>query len=116
KCNIALVGIGNVDEGSTLYKHKFLGKDEKDLIKSKGGVVDICFIPFNINGEIVETEISNRIIGIDATSLIDIPLVIGVAGGEEKKNTVLGALKSGLLNVIITDSDTASYVLESMHN
>lgn len=116
KCNIALVGIGSVDEGSTIYKHKFLSKDEKNLLKNKGSVGDICFIPFNINGEIVETEISNRIIGIDATSLINIPLVIGVAGGEEKKRTVLGALKSGLLDVIITDSSTANYVLTSMES
>lgn len=116
KCNIALVGIGNVDESSTIYKHKFINANEKDLLKGNGSVGDICFIPFNINGEIVKTDISQRIIGIDATSLINIPLVIGVAGGEEKKKTVLGALKSGFLDVIITDSNTANYVLTSMEH
>ena len=114
KCNIALVGIGNVDEDATIYKHKFLSENEKDLLKSKGSIGDICFIPFNIKGEILKTDISERIIGIDASSLENIPLVIGVAGGEEKKKAVLGALKSGLLDVIVTDSNTANYVLNSI--
>jgi DNA-binding transcriptional regulator LsrR (DeoR family) len=38
--------------------------------------------------------------------------VVGVAGGEEKVAAILGALRGGYLNVLITDSVTAQAVLE----
>ncbi|MXD03565.1 hypothetical protein FQ005_26020, partial [Escherichia coli] len=38
--------------------------------------------------------------------------VIGVAGGEEKYEGILASLKSGLLNVLITDFDTAIKLLD----
>jgi hypothetical protein len=39
-------------------------------------------------------------------------LEAGVAGGEEKVAAILGALRGGYLNVLITDSVTAQKVLE----
>ena len=38
--------------------------------------------------------------------------MVGVAGGKEKVAAILGALRGGYLNVLITDTVTAQAVLE----
>jgi deoxyribonucleoside regulator len=38
--------------------------------------------------------------------------VIGVAAGPEKRRAVLGALRTGLLDVVVTDEATATFALE----
>jgi len=38
--------------------------------------------------------------------------VIGTAGGPEKVDSILAALRGGYLNVLITDEDTASAILD----
>ena len=38
--------------------------------------------------------------------------LIGVAGGDEKYEGIVASLKSGLLNVLITDFDTAIKLLD----
>lgn len=111
KCNIALVGVGSINEDSTLSKYEFLMKDEIKSLCKKGCVGDICFMPFDINGMIVETDIKDRVIGIDDKSLMNIPLVVGVAGGSGKEKAILGALRSGFIDVIITDERSAKYSL-----
>nr|MBP8857998.1 hypothetical protein [Anaerolineaceae bacterium] len=43
--------------------------------------------------------------------LKQIPTRICVAGGPGKTNAVIGALRSGLVNVLVTDSITARNIL-----
>lgn len=114
KSNIALVGIGGMSEKSTLHKYNFLDKNDFSSLKSNGCVGDICFIPFDINGKLVEKSMKKRIIGIDYNTLMDIPLVIGVAGGANKKEAILGALNGNFLDVLVTDFETANYILDTV--
>jgi DNA-binding transcriptional regulator LsrR (DeoR family) len=41
-----------------------------------------------------------------------IPNRIGVAGGPAKVKPLVGALKSGLINILVTDAVTAKAVLD----
>ena len=41
--------------------------------------------------------------GLGIEELKNIPIVIGVACGENKKEAILGALRGGYLNIIITN-------------
>ena len=50
-------------------------------------------------------------VGISLEQLRALDGVIGVAGGEEKVPAILGALRGGYLNVLITDEATAQAVL-----
>jgi DNA-binding transcriptional regulator LsrR (DeoR family) len=40
-----------------------------------------------------------------------VPLVVGVAGGTSKAECILGALRTGYLNVLIADERSAQKVL-----
>jgi deoxyribonucleoside regulator len=61
-------------------------------------------------GEIVDAA---RTIGLSLADLKVCPRVIGIATGSEKHEVVLGVLQARLVNVLITDDATASYVLEN---
>ena len=50
---------------------------------------------------------------IDLADLRQIPVVAGIAGGKNKVQAILGALRTGCLNTLITDEDTAARVLKA---
>ena len=66
-----------------------------------------------MRGRFVEDELSSRIIGIPVESLRRIPKILCVAGGLEKAYSLLGALKTGLITILVTDEKTAAAVLEA---
>jgi DNA-binding transcriptional regulator LsrR (DeoR family) len=53
------------------------------------------------------------VIGIDLQQLKGIPRVVGVAGGSWKSQAILGALRGGLIDILVTDGPTAKLVLVS---
>jgi DNA-binding transcriptional regulator LsrR (DeoR family) len=52
-----------------------------------------------------------RIIGIRLEDLRRIPHTVAVASGVEKAEAILGALRTGAVNVLCTDDRTATAVL-----
>ena len=52
-------------------------------------------------------------ITIDPNILKDIKRVIAVAGGQNKGDSVLGALRGGYVNTLVTDVKTAKYILKN---
>ncbi|MGP2522403.1 sugar-binding transcriptional regulator [Pantoea ananatis] len=68
---------------------------------------DICITLVNSKGEILDSPISRLGFGISTEQLRNTKTVIGVAGGEQKYEGIVASLKSGLLDVLITDFDTA---------
>jgi len=111
--SVAFVGIGapdalplGVQDGSTLTSHEL-----NDLVQ-RGAVGDIALRFFDIYGQLIDSEVEKRIIGIDLQQLKRIPKVVGIAGGPHKKAAILGALRGQLINVLITDHVTAAALLE----
>ena len=73
---------------------------------------DVCISLVNREGKILHSPIERLGFGISTDQLQKAKKVIGVAGGEEKYEGILASLKSGLLNVLITDFDTAIKLLD----
>lgn len=57
--------------------------------------------------------LANRMIGITTEQLTRVPLKIALGGGEGKKYAVLAALKSGLIDILVTDIHTARAALDA---
>ena len=111
--SIALVGIGSVvpKPSTMLYRDDFINKiDVESIIKSKA-VGDINSYFYDINGKECSTKLDNRTIGINLLQLKQIRYVMGVAGGLNKAEAIYGALKGGIVNIIVTDSETAEKIL-----
>lgn len=66
----------------------------------------------NSKGDVLSSPMNRLGLGITADQLRKTKTVIGVAGGEEKYDGIVASLHSGLLNVLITDFDTAIKLLD----
>jgi DNA-binding transcriptional regulator LsrR (DeoR family) len=109
---VALVGIGTLDETAPLIRdHHISPRDRKRLLDA-GAVGDMSTRFFDAAGEPVHV-LDDRLIAIEWDQLKAIPLVIGMAAGLEKRPAILGALRTGCLEVLITDESTARAVLKA---
>jgi DNA-binding transcriptional regulator LsrR (DeoR family) len=109
-CTIALVGIGDMSSKSAFVQKKYISKAEYDILQSKNAVGEICTHYFDINGEVIESGINDRVLAIDLNNFKNIPLRIGVGSGPEKLSAIKGAIAGSLINVLITDLETAQAI------
>jgi len=111
--DIALVGIGAVDPMiSSLVRAGCLNFNEAKEIQLMGAAGDVCGHYFDICGNLMEIPLAGYAFGIDTDTLRGIPLSIGVAGGQVKAPGILGALRSKLVNSLVTDDAAARKVFE----
>jgi len=111
----AITSIGNFSKNSTFVSSGFLSDSDLKVLAESKAVGDYCGIFYDINGRICKTAVNERIIGIDFEKLKKIPNVIGIASGPEKAEAILGALRTGGINILITDEITALEVNSKMN-
>jgi DNA-binding transcriptional regulator LsrR (DeoR family) len=63
------------------------------------------------DGNPLDLEIEERIIGLTIEQIRKIPRVIGIAGGTAKRKMIRAALHGRILNVLVTDLSTAAALL-----
>ncbi|HOM66806.1 MAG TPA: sugar-binding transcriptional regulator [Brevefilum fermentans] len=115
--DVALLGVGSLDfSHCSYYLAGYMPEHELLEIQKTGAIGDVSGRFYNINGEKVAQSYQDRLIGIPFEDLLKIPIRIGVAGGREKIDPIIGALRGKLINVLITDSDTAMEVLEKTNH
>jgi deoxyribonucleoside regulator len=112
RVDLALVGIGSPIDTSTVLETGYFDEQVKAELKREGAVGDICSRFFDENGNICDLSINDRIFGIALEDLKNIENVIGVAGGEEKIKSILGALRGKFINILITDEVCAKGILK----
>jgi DNA-binding transcriptional regulator LsrR (DeoR family) len=114
--DIAFVGIGAPTRDSvTMRDGSIISHADLDNLLHRGVVGDIALRYYDTNGECIDSDINERIIGIDLEQLKKVPKVVGVSGGPDKLAAIRGALEGHLVDVLITDSITASGLLEDHH-
>jgi DNA-binding transcriptional regulator LsrR (DeoR family) len=109
---LALVGIGAIEPSRMLASsgNVFSGA-ELETLRAQGAVGDICLRFFDSEGAPVVLPLNERVIGMDLNQLRKTPRVVGVAGGSRKTAAIRGALVGRLVNVLITDYNTAGRLL-----
>ncbi|REK71319.1 sugar-binding transcriptional regulator [Paenibacillus paeoniae] len=108
---IAVVTVGAPSEDSVLIRTDYFTEEEKNIIRANA-VGDICSRYINLAGEICSEELNQRTIGISLDELRRKERSILVAGGANKIAGIIGALKGGYANVLVTDHITARHLLE----
>lgn len=104
KLDIAVVSVGRVDDTSSVIKNLKIDNSFLNTIKGKGAVGDICLRFFDTRGNAVKNDFDNRIIGIELDDFRKIKTKICISGGLEKLEGIKAASKSGLIDILITDS------------
>jgi DNA-binding transcriptional regulator LsrR (DeoR family) len=111
--DIALVGIGLTDpEYSGLCRGGYVDAGILERIRANGAIGDIMVEFFDLQGRIHESEIGARVMGMRQAELRKVRTVIAAAGGVVKASAILGAIRTGLIHVLVTDSATARRVIE----
>jgi DNA-binding transcriptional regulator LsrR (DeoR family) len=110
--DMALVGIGYFafQRQSSMFFAEYMAQTLFRELEQRGAVGDLCGRFFDIRGK--QCILEAGVVGISLERLRALDRVVGVAGGEEKVVAILGALRGGYLDVLITDSVTAQAVLE----
>lgn len=107
---LALVGIGTLDPEAPLVRYGHLSPSDRDRLLAAGAVGDVSTHFFTAEGEPV-TVIDERLIAVEWAQLEKIPTVIALASGRAKTHAIVGALRSRLVDILVTDEDTARLVL-----
>jgi DNA-binding transcriptional regulator LsrR (DeoR family) len=109
----ALVAIGTctVDPplraGENFFTHSQLAEAQR---LGAVGQVNLRFI--DAAGEPVASELDDLVIGVSLKQLKACPRTIAVAGGPSKHAAIYSAIAGGWVNTLVTDVDTAAYLLE----
>lgn len=114
QADIVLVGIGVVgpDLGAVNPAYQVVATPAE---KAEPGyaIGAICGQLFDIDGAELDIDINRRVIGLELESLKETRRVVAVSGGKEKALAILGALRGGYLNTLITDERAAKIILEA---
>ena len=112
KVDIAIVGIGTVNPAlSSLKRAGYITDQDLDDLRARGAVGDIVARQLDRTGRVLDIPLNRRVIGISVKDLQRIPLVLAVAGGVTKVSAILAALRSGILDAIVTDAHTARLIM-----
>jgi deoxyribonucleoside regulator len=107
RLDIALFGIGSPAWGESSF-----GPDIFRQLGSSGAVGEVLIAPFDLDGQFGADDLRARTIAFDARDLARVPVTIGVAGGPSKVRPILGALRAGVVKVLVTDVRTAEAVID----
>ncbi len=108
KSSISLVGIGHFStELGSKKLNSILSEKDIETLGEKGAVGDISLRFFDKEGQFIKDGINKRVVGLTIDELRNIPRRIAIAGGKHKLTTIKAALKGELINILITDKNTA---------
>jgi deoxyribonucleoside regulator len=109
---LALVGIGNLDDSAPLIRYGHLSAEDRKRLLHARAVGDVSARFFDIQGKPV-ADLDDRLMAIEREELARIPTVVAMAAGPEKYAAILGALRSGYVDVLVTDETTARELVGS---
>lgn len=112
--NVAFVAIGAPTPDALLMRgESIISWEEMNHLIGLGAVGDIALHFYDEQGNPINTNLKERVIGISLEELKCIGRVVGVAGGMGKFHAILGAIRGGFINTLITDAQTARRLLDT---
>jgi deoxyribonucleoside regulator len=112
KIDVAVISVGAPPVSQEFDGSKIVVSRRK-LAPSSLPVGDICARYFDLRGRFLDSEEYQRVISIPPESLRAAKKIICVAGGIEKGYSLLAALKTGLVKILVTDEQTANAVFKA---
>jgi len=111
QANIAVFTTGPIKTDSLLFQLGYFSEQDVEMISSRA-VGDICSRFFDKDGQICNESVDERTLGLDLEELKKKEYAILVAGGDQKIDSIYGALQGKFANVLVTDQFTARFLLD----
>ncbi len=110
RCGAIALATGDLD--SSLLVRDALPRDiTREELVAKGGVGDITGHILDANGDLIDHEINNRVVGMSLDDMAKIENVILAAGGVHKVPIIHAALNRKFVDTLVTDEITAAKLL-----
>ena len=106
----AVAGIGYWQAGLSTVYDTASARDRQSLTR-QGVCADVGRVFLAADGAPLQTSLTDRMIGIDATQMLAIDQVLAIPYGLRKRPAVLAAVRSGMINSIVTHASLASALL-----
>jgi len=111
QADIAITGIGT-PEDVLMHLPDDYPKELFTGLLSPKSVGDIMFHFYDENGNFNAPEVSKKVVGATIEDYLHIPNRIAMAFGSHKVKAIHAAMKGKLINIMITDEDTARRIIE----
>lgn len=118
KINIAVLGLGTPEKADhTLLKAGYASTREIKSLSDKGAVGDICLQFYDKDGNTDKfSSFNDRVAAMRLENVRKIPVKIGIAGGEKKAASIIGAIRGRFINVLITNAECARVLISRAEN
>ena len=116
RCNMAMIGVGELTEESTMCKRGHITKKDVRILRDAGFVGDIAMNPIREDGTWDNCPLTNRLLSASMECLKNIDNLILVGCGDIKVEAIQAALRTGCIDTLITDETTARDILEYIKN
>jgi DNA-binding transcriptional regulator LsrR (DeoR family) len=111
--DIVVLGLGPVAGPVALLEQGEITSTELSRVIEHGAVGDLAGRFFDHDGRAIEDEWDQRVIGLTLPQISRVPVRVVAAGGLEKTEAILAAVRGGLVSVLITDEHVAKALLET---
>ncbi|TCV95450.1 DNA-binding transcriptional regulator LsrR (DeoR family) [Biostraticola tofi] len=111
RLDVAIVGVGLTHAPSAGGETSTATPGEQALSQAAG---DVLRHYVTEAGEILHWEGEQRMLAASGEQLRNTPLTIGVAATPEKAAGIIGAVRSGMINSLVTDVNTAQAILDRL--
>lgn len=116
RLTLAIVGIGALGPGidaSSLARSGTLPASQVERLVADGVVGDLLVHPLTERGTFPASALADRAVAISVEGLRSVPRVVAVAAGAAKARAIRGALRSGLVRILVTDVAAAGAIAGS---
>lgn len=110
RADVVFVGVGQMSDDAPLLKDGFVSRAELTEMQAAGATGEVAGWVFDTEGNYLEVGTNRRTGGVRVAPAKDRPS-IGIAAGASKVAAILGALKSRIINGLVTDEPTAIALL-----
>ncbi len=112
RASMVVFSLGAMHDEATIFKLGHVNSKQKAFLQDRHAIGDVACRWIDRNGEPVELPSSINPIGISLDDLKKIPQRLAVAGGELKREALLGSLRGGFITTLVTDESSAAFLLE----
>jgi deoxyribonucleoside regulator len=108
--DLAIIGIGDMTKNSS-NRSPYPG--EAAILEELSGyniVGDICAKYFDVKGRFYSSEHEDMLLSIPLEYLKNVKWVVAMAGGSTKAKGIKGALLTNIIDILVTDEQTAAFL------
>lgn len=112
--DLALIGIGACAVDPALRSgDNFFTHEQFAAMRARGAVGEVCLHFLDASGNLVPGELDEHVVGVTLDQLRSAKRRWAVAGGRRKHEAIRAALVGGWVDTLVTDTDTAEYLVRA---